>query len=118
MDNQVSLEVAKQIGSTYILHILITLVAIPVAVGLFNRFVKKADKIDDDSKKKWEKYVTDKFDEITSTLDKYCSDNHREHDELYTRVRNAENRVSVIETTHHQRGCDQPFRRRLNDSTN
>lgn len=115
MDNQVSLEVAKQIGSTYILHILITLIAIPVAMGAFNRFVKKADKIDDDSKKKWEKYVTDKFDEITGTLNKYCNDNHKEHEELYGRTGKLENRTSVLETTHHQRGCDQPYRRRTDD---
>lgn len=118
MDNQVSLEVAKQIGSTYILHIIITLIAIPAAIGAFKRFVSKADKADDDNKKKWEKYVTDKFDELTGTLNKYCTENRKEHDELYNRTRECENHVAIIETTHHQRGCDQPYRRRINEDNN
>lgn len=89
-----------------ILQILVTLLAIPCTVWLFQRFINKADKVKEQEEANWRKNVTDMFDRIERKITSYCSENHKEHDELY-KARNAiDTRVAVIETTHKQRGCD------------
>jgi uncharacterized protein YpmS len=94
------------------IHILITLIVIPVVLFLFQRFVSKADDARKELDKQWHASVTNKFDEITKKISSYCADNHKEHDEIYTKVNTLTNKVGAIETIHHQRGCDQPYRRR------
>jgi hypothetical protein len=92
-----------------ILQILVTLLAIPCTVWLFQRFINKADKVKEQEEMNWRKNVTDMFDRIERKITSYCGENHKEHDELYTARNLLEKRVSVIENTHHQRGCDEPF---------
>jgi hypothetical protein len=45
----------------------------------------------------------------------YCEQNTKEHDELFTSRREAENRLTAIEEIHRQRGCNQPFQRRISE---
>jgi len=52
---------------------------------------------------------------INKKVSDMCASNDKEHDELYSARNCIERRVQAIETTHHQRGCDQPFRRREED---
>lgn len=98
-----------------IIQIIITLIAIPVTLMLFQRFVNKADEVKKEEEINWRKNVTDMFDRIERKITSYCAENHKEHDELYAARNIMENRVSVIENTHHQRGCDQPYMRREAD---
>jgi hypothetical protein len=95
-----------------IIQIIITLIAIPVTLMLFQRFVNRADEVKKEEEINWRKNVTDMFDRIERKITSYCADNHKEHDELYAARNIMEKRVAVIENTHHQRGCDQPYMRR------
>lgn len=52
---------------------------------------------------------------INKKVSDMCASNDKEHDELYSARNCIERRIQAIETTHHQRGCDQPFRRRGED---
>ena len=49
---------------------------------------------------------------INKKVSDMCASNEKEHDELYTARNCIERRLQNIETTHHQRGCDQPYKRR------
>lgn len=102
-----------------ILHIVITLVFIPIVLYLFSRFVSRSDdakkeaRLKEDALKKqeedsWRRSVQDMFNRIESKLTGYCMQNHKDHDDLYTARNDLMERVAVIENTHHQRGCDQP----------
>lgn len=110
-----------------IIQIIITTIAIPLTLFFFQRFVNRADEARrkeaasaDEAKKKeeanWRENVKELFSKLEKKVSEYCTENHKEHDELYADKNKIDNRVSVIETTHHQRGCDQPYRRREKDS--
>lgn len=105
-----------------IITTLITSLAIPVTIFFFQRSINKADEAQKEEERKaaeakkqeetnWRKSVSDMFTRIETKITNYCSDNHKEHEELYGLKNEISSRVSVIETVHHQRGCDQPIRR-------
>jgi len=89
-----------------IIQIIVTLIAIPVTLMLFQRFISKADEVKKEEEANWRKNVTDMFDRIERKITSYCAENHKEHDELYTAGNALDKRVAIIETTHKQRGCD------------
>jgi hypothetical protein len=95
-----------------IIHILITSVVVPVCFILFQRMTNKNDELKKQSEEDWRKEVKEKFDTISKKITSFCGDNHVEHNELYTARNNLVERVGILETTHHQRGCDQPIQRR------
>jgi hypothetical protein len=95
-----------------IIHVLITAIAIPMVLFIFQRFINRADEVKKAEEASWRKSVTDMFTRMETKITSYCSDNHKEHDELYVAKNELTARVAVIENTHHQRGCDQPFLRR------
>ena len=93
------------------IQILITLVAIPSTLFFFQRFVSRSDAAREAEEANWRTYVREKFESLEKKLTTYCTENHTEHDELYESRNDVNERVKAIETTHHQRGCDQPIRR-------
>ena len=105
-----------------IMTALITSLAIPITIFFFQRSINRADEARKEEERKaaeskkqeeanWRKSVSDMFTRIESKITSYCTDNHKEHEELYGLKNEISSRVSVIETVHHQRGCDQPIRR-------
>ncbi|MFA5158716.1 MAG: hypothetical protein WC451_06060 [Patescibacteria group bacterium] len=74
--------------------------------------MNKNDKLKERSEDNWREEVKGKFDSISKKITSFCTDNHHEHDELYTARNDLQNKIGAIETIHHQRGCDQPFQRR------
>ena len=103
----------------YWLHILITLVFIPIIVMFYNRNIKKADihqekreKDKERTEEDWKEYVKGEFGKMSIKITSYCAENHREHEELYHDYNKINTRLTAVETTHHQRGCDQPYMRR------
>lgn len=99
-----------------IIQIAVTMIAIPITLFFFQRFVNKADEAKRKEEANWRENVKEMFTKLEKKVSSYCTDNHKEHDELYAAKNKIENRVSVIETTHHQRGCNQPYRRRENET--
>jgi hypothetical protein len=98
-----------------VLQLFITMLAIPITLILFQRFVNKADETKKEEEKNWRNNVTGMFERIEKKITSYCAENHKEHDELYTSRNILEKRVTVIENTHHLRGCDDPYSRRSGD---
>jgi len=94
-----------------ILQIIITLLAMPIILFFFQRFVNKSDETKKQEETNWRASVTDMFARLEKKVTTYCQDNHKEHGELYENVNSLNTKVSSIETIHHQRGCDQPYRR-------
>jgi flagellar biosynthesis protein FliP len=99
-----------------IIQIIVPAIAIPLTLFIFQRFVNKAEAAKQQEEINWRESVKTMFDKLEKKVSSYCTDNHKEHDELFSAKNKIDNRVSVIETTHHQRGCNQPYRRREKDS--
>jgi hypothetical protein len=55
--------------------------------------------------------VTERHNAVMRKLLEYCQRNRADHGELYTYKNDMEKRITVIEATHHQNGCDQPTKR-------
>jgi hypothetical protein len=98
-----------------IIQIAVTVIAIPVTLFFFQRFVNKADAAQAKEEDHWRGYVREEFLKLGSKLTRVCDDNRRDHEELYTAKNDITTRVSRIEEVHHQRGCDQPYTRRDQD---
>jgi dsDNA-binding SOS-regulon protein len=99
---------------TAILHVLIsalTLIIVPLMLWVYQRNVVKREQVEKERMDDWRKSVADNFENILKKVTSLCSENHREHDELYTARNKHEKQLESIETIHHQRGCDQPHRR-------
>lgn len=94
------------------IHVLITLVAIPVVLILFQRFINKADAAKEKEETGWRESVKQMFSTLEGKLTSYCAQNRMDHEQLYADKNDLMERVAVIENTHHQRGCDQPYDRR------
>lgn len=94
-----------------LIQLVITLVAIPLTLFFFQRFINKADQAKQEEEYGWRENVKGMFSRLENKVSTYCTDNHKDHDDLYGSTNDLTTRVSVIENTHHQRGCDQPFRR-------
>jgi hypothetical protein len=95
-----------------IIQIIISAITIPVCFMIFQRTMNKNDELKKESEEGWREEVKAKFDSISKKITSFCTDNHKEHDELYTARNELQKKVGEIETIHHQRGCDQPFQRR------
>jgi hypothetical protein len=74
--------------------------------------MNKNDELKKESEETWRIEVKEKFDSISKKITSFCTDNHREHNELYDARNNLTSRMGAVETIHHQRGCDQPYQRR------
>lgn len=98
-----------------IIQIFATIIAIPVTLFFFQRFVAKADEAKEKEEASWRGYVREEFGKLNAKLTKVCEDNRRDHEELFSAKSDIGTRVSVIEEVHHQRGCDQPYNRRTGD---
>ena len=100
----------------YIIHVLITLIAIPMVMFFFMRLVNRADAYKKEEEAQWRNQVMNRFTLLEANLNSFCAQNRNEHDELYEGKNNLTNRVSVIEATQRHMGCDQPKRRYGDDA--
>lgn len=98
-----------------VIHIIITLVVVPLVMFLFQRFVNSADATRKEEEMAWRDSVTKMFDRIERKITSYCADNHKEHDELYQAKNSIDKRVSVMETVHQMNGCNDGLKRRATD---
>jgi hypothetical protein len=95
-----------------ILQIVITLIAVPMIVWLFQRSVKKADDAKKEKEDERHVHFKEAIDSLLAKVTRFCEKNNDEHNELFTARREQGNRITSIETIHHTRGCDQPYQRR------
>jgi enoyl-[acyl-carrier-protein] reductase (NADH) len=72
---------------------------------------------------KWHETVAESFKrmeltnkEIDIKLTSFCRQNNEVHNELIKTKNEQEKRIVKIEETHHQRGCDQPYPRRIGET--
>lgn len=100
----------------YIIHVLITLVAIPMVMFFFMRLVNKADAYKKKEEAQWRQQVINRFASLENKLSSYCTQNSHEHNELYDAKNTIDKRVTSIETIHKQRGCDRPQWRQGSDA--
>lgn len=100
---------------TAILHVIIsaiTLILIPLMLWTYQRNTTKREQLEKDNAEQWRQTVSKNFESVLLKVTTLCTQNAKEHDELYTTRNKHEKQLESIETIHHQRGCDQPYRRR------
>lgn len=101
-----------------VIHIIIsllTLVIIPVMLWTYQRNVAKREHLEKENAEQWRQSVTRNFESVLAKVTTLCTQNSKEHDELYTARNKHEKQLESIETIHHQRGCDQPYARRVSN---
>ena len=94
-----------------IIHIIVTLIAIPVALFIFQRLVNKKDGAEKQVADERHDNILKSIKELTEKITKFCTENKKEHCEFF----GYGTEIEKINTIHHQRGCDQPYMRRGTD---
>lgn len=102
--------------NTAILHVLIsalTLIIVPLMLWAYQRNTAKREQAEKERMEDWRNSVRDNFESILRKVTDLCTNNRKEHDELYSAKNRHEKQLESIETIHRQRGCDQPYNRRV-----
>lgn len=102
-------------ADTAIIHVLIsalTLIIIPLMLWTYQRNMTKREQLEKENAEQWRESVSRNFESVLLKVTTLCSQNTKEHDELYAARNKHEKQLESIETIHHQRGCDQPYTRR------
>jgi hypothetical protein len=95
-----------------ILQIVITMIAVPLVVWFIQRGYSKADKEKKEKDDERHNHFKESMDNLVKKVTDYCQKNHNDHEQLFEFKNDHAERITTIETTHKQRGCDQPYHRR------